>query len=154
VAFCLAFGYEELSVPVMRRVLGDTLRALGVAEDSVYDLLLAASEACTSVLEHGRPLPEHGGGGLAGYSVVTSLSGAGCRVEVIGPAGRRGGDGRAAADGGAVVAEDGLAVARGCVDGVRLRRGPGRDTVVVLRKHISWSWDAPLRRVSAASRLA
>jgi len=43
-------------IDVMRRVLGDTLRGLGVDEESVYDILLAATEACTNVLTHGgRP---------------------------------------------------------------------------------------------------
>lgn len=127
--FCLAFGDDELSVPVMRRVLGDTLRGLGVEEDSVYDVLLAATEACVVA-------------GGAGYAVVTSLSGTRCRVEVTG-------SGRAA-----YARRQSLTVARGCMDDVTLRRRPGRDTVVILRKHISWSWDAPLRRVAAASRLS
>src|ERR1700690_3802818 len=75
VQFCLVFQTETLSVPVMRRVLGDTLRGLGVDEESVYDLLLAATEACTNVLTHGgRP--------ARGYAVVTSLGAVGCQVEV------------------------------------------------------------------------
>jgi serine/threonine-protein kinase RsbW len=125
VTFCLAFGCEELSVPVMRQVLGDTLRGLGVEEESVYDILLAATEACTSVLGPA--------GQTAGYAVLTSLRGTGCRLEVQGPGCRN----------------RSLTVARACVDDVTLRRRPGRDTVVTMSKHISWSWDAPLRRVAA-----
>ena len=53
VKFCLVFRRETLSVPVMRRVLGDTLRGLGVDDESVYDIVLAATEACTNVLTHG-----------------------------------------------------------------------------------------------------
>ena len=73
--FCLVFQCETLSVPVMRRVLGDTLRGLGVDEESVYDILLAATEACTNVLTHG-------GRHIGGYAVVTSLGAVGCQVEV------------------------------------------------------------------------
>ena len=73
--FCLVFQRETLSVPVMRRVLGDTLRGLGVDEESVYDILLAATEACTNVLTHG-------GRKVRGYAVVTSLGAVGCQVEV------------------------------------------------------------------------
>jgi serine/threonine-protein kinase RsbW len=120
VTFCLGFGGEELSIPAMRRVLGDTLRGLGVDEEPVYDILLAVTEACTNVLGHGRP-----------YSVMTSLSGARCLVEVTGPGCRI----------------RGLTVARACVDNVTLRRYPRRGTVVTLRKHITWSWDAPLHRI-------
>jgi serine/threonine-protein kinase RsbW len=75
VAFCLVFQCETISVPVMRRVLGDTLRGLGVDEESVYDILLAASEACTNVLTHG-------GRQVRGYEVITSLGAVSCQVEV------------------------------------------------------------------------
>src|SRR4029077_3711460 len=75
VKFCLMFRCETLSVPVMRRVLGDTLRGLGVDEESVYDLLLAATEACTNVLQHG-------GREVRQYAVITSLGAVGCQVEV------------------------------------------------------------------------
>src|SRR5215469_15081218 len=75
VKFCLMFRCESLSVPVMRRVLGDTFRGFGMDEDSVYDILLAATEACTNVLRHsGRDVP--------GYTVMTSLGPVGCQVEV------------------------------------------------------------------------
>ncbi len=78
VKFCLVFQRETLSVPVMRRVLGDTLRGLGVDEESVYDILLAATEACTNVLTHG-------GRKVRGYEVVTSLGPVSCRGGRPGP---------------------------------------------------------------------
>jgi serine/threonine-protein kinase RsbW len=53
--FCLVFPRETISVPVMRRVLGETLDKLGVDEDCVADLLLAVTEACTNVLRHSGP---------------------------------------------------------------------------------------------------
>jgi hypothetical protein len=40
---------------------------------------------------------------------------------------------------------------RACVDNVSLDTSPGRGTVVILRKHIRWSQDAPLRQFRAAS---
>ena len=75
VKFCLVFQCETLSIPVMRRVLGDTLLGLGVDDESVYDILLAATEACTNVLTHG-------GRQARGYAVVTSVGAVGCQVEV------------------------------------------------------------------------
>ncbi len=149
--FCLVFQCESLSVPVMRRVLGDTLRRLGVDEESVYDILLAATEACTNVLTHGgRHLPE--------YAVMTSLGPVGCQVEVadegVGVAPR---DVRAAAspprEPVAQLPESGrgLAVMRAFVDDVTLDSRPGRGTVVTLRKDIRWSSDAPFRQFRAAS---
>lgn len=52
VQFCLVFPREALSVPVMRRVLGDTLSRLGFGQRCIDDLLLAVTEACTNVLVH------------------------------------------------------------------------------------------------------
>jgi serine/threonine-protein kinase RsbW len=148
--FCLVFRCERLSVPVMRRVLGDTLRGLGVDEESLYDILLAATEACTNVLQHsGREAP--------GYAVVTSVGAVGCQVEVAD-------EGTGAtfpepvrceppATPIAQLAESGrgLAVMRACVDKVTLDSTPDRGTVVTLRKHLRWSQDAPLRQYRAAS---
>jgi anti-sigma regulatory factor (Ser/Thr protein kinase) len=73
--FCLAFQREALSVPVTRRVLGDILRAVGVDEDSVSDILLAATEACSNVLRHGGPR-------ATGYAVVVTIGTTRCVVEV------------------------------------------------------------------------
>ena len=153
VKFCLLFRCERLSVPVMRRVLGDTLRGLGADEESVYDLLLAATEACTNVLQHG-------GQEVRQYAVITSLGAVGCQVEVadegVGTALRRTKWRRRPAGQETPVAQlpesgRGLAVMRACVDNVTLDTSPGRGTVVTLRKHITWSQDAPLRHYRAAS---
>ena len=158
------FRCESLSVPVMRRVLGDTLRGLGVDEESVYDLLLAATEACTNVLQHG-------GRKVRGYAVVTSLGAVGCQVEVadegVGgapqPAAPQSSMSQSSMSQSSAPAEPetpvaqlaesgrGLAVMRACVDNVTLDSTPGRGTVVTLRKHIRWSQDAPLRQFRMAS---
>jgi serine/threonine-protein kinase RsbW len=167
VKFCLVFRCEAVSVPVMRRVLGDTLRGLGVDEESVYDILLAATEACTNVLMHG-------GRRVRGYTVVTSVGAMRCQVEVAGEGagavlqdtgqvetGMRPGDvavtpsadGALGQPGIAQLAESGrgLAVMRACVDTVTLDSSPERGTVVTMSKHIRWSRDAPLRQFRAAS---
>jgi serine/threonine-protein kinase RsbW len=156
VKFCLVFQCESVSVPVMRQVLGDTLRRLGVDSESVYDILLAASEACTNVLTHG-------GHQVKSYEVVTSLGAVGCQVEVAdegvgvvpgltGPA-EPGGSGSEPETPVAQLPESGrgLAVMRAFVDNVTLDSQPGRGTVVTMRKDIRWSSDAPLRQLRAAS---
>ncbi len=144
------FRCERLSVPVMRRVLGDTLRGLGVDEEAVYDILLAATEACTNVLQHsGRDAP--------GYAVVASVGAVGCQVEVadegIGAAFPEPGRSEPPVTEIAQLAESGrgLAVMRACMDNVTLDSSPDRGTVVTLRKHLRWSRDAPLRQDRAAS---
>lgn len=141
VRFCLVFERELVSVPVMRRVLGDTLRGIGVNAESVDDILLAATEACTNVVLHaGKAAPA--------YAVAATVDRARCRVEVtddgqgcLPNAGRP----RPARD-VASLAESGrgLAIMRACVDDVELRSAPGRGTRVVLDKRLEWA--GPLRR--------
>jgi serine/threonine-protein kinase RsbW len=131
----------------MRRVLGDTLRRLGVDEEAVYDIVLAATEACTNVVRHAGRQAE-------GYAVVASLGDVGCKVEV-------------ADQGAGVLAHEpavpdvpgghrlppaiaalpesgrGLAVMRACVDDVTLHSRPGQGTVVTMHKHLRWSPPPP-----------
>jgi serine/threonine-protein kinase RsbW len=75
VRFCLVFPRETISVPVVRRVLGDTLYKLGVDEDCVADLLLAVTEACTNVLRHSGPGRR--------YEVVATVGRNRCVLEVV-----------------------------------------------------------------------
>jgi|HubBroStandDraft_3_1064219.scaffolds.fasta_scaffold52758_2 serine/threonine-protein kinase RsbW len=75
VRFCLLFPWEALSIPVMRRVLGDILSRVGVDEGSIADLLLAVTEACTNVLRHSGPGP--------GYEIIARVTGNRCQLQVI-----------------------------------------------------------------------
>src|SRR5260370_540007 len=75
VRFCLVFPRETISVPVVRRVLGDTLNKLGVDEESVADLLLAVTEACTNVLRHSGPGRR--------YEVVATVGRNRCVLDVV-----------------------------------------------------------------------
>jgi serine/threonine-protein kinase RsbW len=107
----------------MRQVLGDTLRRLGVHEDSVADILLAATEACTNVVLHA-------GRSADAYEVAATIGSVGCRVEVTD-----------SGQGWVGPRDDspwGFAVMRACVDGVTLRSAPGRGTCVVLDKRVNW----------------
>ena len=75
VRFCLVFPRETISVPVVRRVLGDTLHKLGVDEECVADLLLAVTEACTNVLRHSGPGRR--------YEVVATVGRNRCVLDVV-----------------------------------------------------------------------
>ena len=151
VRFCLVFERELLSVPVMRQVLGDTLRGIGVNEDSVTDILLAATEACTNVVLHaGQSAPA--------YTVAATVDSGACRVEVTDagqgcsrlrhdrvrrvPCDRPTVDHGPANHNGLAESGRGFAIMRECVDAVTLRSAPGRGTRVVLDKRIHL--EAPL----------
>ncbi len=65
---------EERSVPVVRKVLGHALGALGVQRECVDDVELVISEACTNVLDHAGPHDE--------YVVLVGIDGRDCTIEV------------------------------------------------------------------------
>ncbi len=75
IEFCLVFPGEALSVPVMRRVLGDTLSRLGMDERCVGDILLAVTEACSNVVRHAGPERR--------YEVVAHVGSKRCLLEVV-----------------------------------------------------------------------
>lgn len=181
VKFCLVFPHEALSVPVMRHVLGDTLRGLGADEDGVAELLLAVTEACTNVLKHGGP--------GRSYEIVASVGRGGCLVQVVNsgrdlkpgdipgvrwpvwlvPSGirvgrrtvrplsparaRRRHDRRDRDEVIATLPESGrgLAIMKACVDDVTLSSAPEQGTVVSLQKRIAWRNDGPLAQLPAGA---
>ncbi len=131
VKFCLVFPREALSVPMMRHMLGDALRALGADDQGVAELLLAVTEACTNVVRHGGPGRR--------YEVVASVGRGGCRVEVLNT-------------GRAIDSRDlaGLKLRRRpwpATPPVRLRRGGGRHAT--FGRPLLWS-----RRTAAAEAAA
>jgi len=134
------FERELLSVPVMRQVLGDTLRGIGVTADSVDDILLAATEACTNVVLHaGQSAPA--------YTVAATVDNMACRVEVTdagqGCPGKRD---RRHERGNLAESGRGFAIMEACVDAVTLRSAPGEGTRVVLDKRIRW--EVPLSKTA------
>jgi len=159
VRFCLVFPPESISIPGMRRVLGDTLLQLGVDPDCVFDLILAVTEACTNVLKHAGPGHR--------FEVVVGVDKDRCVLEVR--------DNGRGFDSSALTARSvhrrrppvrqvpllrrrarradiaqlpesgrGLAIMRACVDDVSMKSGRGRGTVVQLCKRIELSDDSPL----------
>jgi serine/threonine-protein kinase RsbW len=130
------FERELLSVPVMRQVLGDTLRGIDVDEDSVADILLAATEACSNVVLHAGP-------SVRAYTVALSVDGPACRVEVTdvgrGLRAPAGPDRPPDPPGPLAESGRGLTLMHACMDQVTVRSAPGRGTRVVLAKRVRWS---------------
>ncbi|MGI5166463.1 ATP-binding protein [Spirillospora sp. CA-253888] len=137
--FSLALPREALSIPVIRRVVGDALRGLGVSEDCVTDILVATSEACTNVVQHARSSGD--------YEVTGHVVDGSCRLRIS----DRGGGLRQA---GTPHGEDGLAesgrgikIMRALMDDLDIDSAPDRGTVVHLRKRLTWRDEALIRRL-------
>ncbi|MVZ99171.1 ATP-binding protein [Actinomadura sp. LD22] len=129
--FALALPREAPSIPVVRRVVGDALRGLGVAEDCVADILVAASEACTNAVQHARASGD--------YRVAGRVGDGTCRLEI-----EDGGHGprpvpHVPPEPG-VLSESGrgITIMRALVDDLDIDRTPDRGTVVHLRKRLTW----------------
>jgi serine/threonine-protein kinase RsbW len=138
----LALPRDELSVPVARNVLKQALDALGVEGDTVHDIQLALTEACTNVLDHAVEADE--------YEVSAGIDGQNCVIEVI----DRGVPGFDGSDKGHVVAEAdaedgrGIQLMRALVDKVLFESRPQVGTVVHLEKTLEWADDSVIKALT------
>jgi len=134
--FSLVLPRETLSIPVIRRVLGDALHGLGVSHGCTADILVAVSEACTNAVRHAEKATR--------YEVITGIDESFCVIKVV-DAGQ--GFDVSAQTGPAADSESGrgIKLMRSLVDDVSFESGPGVGTVVYLQKRLTWSNEAPMR---------
>lgn len=139
--FTLQLPRDALSVPVVRRVLDNSLRTLGVADECRTDIEVALTEACTNVLDHAAAGDE--------YEVVAGVADESCVVEIIDT-----GHGFDASDYGHDEADHsaeegrGIQLIRALVDRVQFRSGPGAGTVVHLEKSLDYEPGAPFKSLA------
>ncbi|RAY13634.1 ATP-binding protein [Actinomadura craniellae] len=146
--FSLALPREALSIPVIRRVLGDALSGLGVSDECIGDILVATSEACTNVIRHAHAQSDYEvlvtitddlctlkvtdtGRGLRGIPEIEPIPVAG---DVTDPTTLRE-SGR------------GIRIMQALVDDVTFASRPGHGTSVYLQKRLTWRDEALLRRL-------
>jgi serine/threonine-protein kinase RsbW len=137
----LALPREELSVPVVRRVLKSSLQALGVEAEVVHDIQLALTEAVTNVLDHAAHSDE--------YEVSAGIDGNLCVIEIVdrGAGFDASGLGHGDADAGAEEGR-GIQIMRALVDKVTFRDVPTVGTVVHLEKRLEWTENSAIKLLS------
>ncbi|WP_374058189.1 ATP-binding protein [Marinitenerispora sediminis] len=74
VRFAIALPRKAYTVAVMRDVMDEALRSTDVCDGCRSDLLLAGSEACANVIDHGHT--------AVGYNVVTRVLARYCEMEI------------------------------------------------------------------------
>jgi serine/threonine-protein kinase RsbW len=151
--FSLALPREALSIPVIRRILGNALGDLGVSEDCIADILVATCEACTNVVKHAQT--------SARYEVLVSVDDTMCVLKIV-DRGATGWSGPAASEGAAAAAPSrsgssdddleaesgrGIKIMRALVDDVSFDAAPERGMIVYLQKRLTWRHEALLRRL-------
>ena len=137
----LALPREELSVPVVRRVLKSSLLALGVELEVVHDIEVALTEAVTNVLDHAAHGEE--------YEVSAGIDGDICVIEIVDR-----GAGFDASELGHDEAHPsaeqgrGIQLMRALVDTVTFTNIPTVGTVVHLEKRLQWTEEAAIKQLS------
>ncbi len=138
----LALPRDELSVPVVRRVLRGALDVLGVQRQVVADIGIALTEACTNVLDHADEGEE--------YEVSAGIDGEVCVIEVVdrGSSGFDGSQlGHHDADPGAEEGR-GIQLMRALVDKVEFDNRPQVGTVVHLEKALRWQEGSAIKALT------
>lgn len=137
ITLTLALPRDRLSVPVVRRILSDSLTTLGLDQETVGDLELALTEACTNVLDHA--------GGEEEYEVTACVDKERCVIEII----DRGVGFDGAGPTSSLMAEDGrgVQIMRTLMDRLEFRESDVKGTVVHLEKLLTWDEAAVLSRL-------
>jgi serine/threonine-protein kinase RsbW len=137
----LALPRDEVSVPVVRRVLRASMTVLGVRPDIIADIELALTEAVTNVLDHAAASDE--------YEVSAGIDGSACVIEVVdrGHGFDGSGHGHESADPGAEEGR-GIQLMRALVDKVEFSSRPHVGTVVHLEKQLELHEDSVMHELS------
>ncbi|HEX5772149.1 MAG TPA: ATP-binding protein, partial [Nocardioidaceae bacterium] len=130
---------QSHSVPVIRRLAAQILRAFGVAADSIHDVELAISEACANVIQHAVD--------SEGYEVSIELAADRCAITVLDRGEGFEADVRDQVD---VDAESGrgLSLMRALVDNLNFVSEPKVGAVVHMVKQLDYDDSHPFRRSS------
>lgn len=139
IALRLALPRDELSIPVVRRILDRSMEVLGVDAEDRSDITLAITECCTNVLNHAQAGDD--------YEVICGINDDGCHIRVID---RGSGFDAAALPVAEPTAEQGRGVClmRALVDSVQFERQDDAGAVVSLRKRLRFITGSPAERLA------
>jgi serine/threonine-protein kinase RsbW len=145
IEFAMALPRDAIGIPMVRRVLGDALRSLGVTEECVADIQLAASEACANAVRHGGPAGR--------YHVVATIGAGKCEVRI---ADRGHGLTTIPKQYPSPDTENGrgILIMQSVVDDVSFDTTPGNGTTVRLSKELDWADDQTARDHRRACQMA
>ena len=136
----LALPRDQLSVQVARRILKRSLDTLGLDSDTISDIELALTEACTNVLDHAQ------GDDL--YTVSAGIDGHACVIEVTDRGNPFDGSERGLLEAEPSAEEGrGIQLMRALMDNLEFHQRPTSGTVVHLEKRVAWSRDAPMSKL-------
>ncbi len=145
ISMSLQLPRDRMSVPVIRHLARYALKEVGVADEAIFDIELALSEACTNVIAHSGP-------GDA-YEVAVSIKAERCELRITDTG--RGFDHvtirehRAGQD---AERGRGMALMQSVMDRVDFLSEPERGTLVTLVKRLTFDEGSPARLLLAQVR--
>lgn len=128
---------QSHSVPVIRRLSAQILRAFGVAADSIHDVELAISEACANVIQHAVD--------SEGYEVSIELAADRCAITVLDRGEGFNADGVKAQEDMDAESGRGLQLMRALVDNLNFVSEPKIGAVVHMVKQLDYDSSHPFR---------
>jgi serine/threonine-protein kinase RsbW len=135
----LSLPRDEQTVPVSRHIAVNAMAEIGVAEESIDDIAVALTEACTNVLKHSGPGDE--------FEVSLEIDDDQCMIRVVDTG--RGFEseslGFSQADASAEQGR-GIELMRALVDQVRFISKPEAGTIVHLEKTLDFDDGSFVRR--------
>ncbi|MCW2621230.1 MAG: putative serine/threonine kinase anti-sigma factor [Frankiales bacterium] len=135
---------DALSVPVVRRLLKQSLEVLGVDAETIHDVEIALTEACTNVIEHS----DDGDG--QGYDVLASIDETRVRLDIIDRSSTFDGSSSGLRDvDGHAESGRGIQLMRALVDRVHFRHMAAEGVVVRLEKDLQLTAGSVLHRWAA-----
>jgi serine/threonine-protein kinase RsbW len=132
---------DAAGVPVVRRLLGNALRTLGVSKDCVADIEVAVSEACSNVLRHT--------GDEDDFEVSAAIDEHWCVLEVIDRGAGFNAGSVPEAVGHEAESGRGVRLMRALLDAIDFENHPRGGTVARLRKQLVWDPPALFGRAPA-----
>jgi serine/threonine-protein kinase RsbW len=140
ITFTLALPRDELTVPITRHIVRQSLEEIGIEDGCVHAVELALAEACTNVLKHSAADDE--------YEVSVEVDEIRCIIRVIDTG--RGFDAESLVGRPDPSAEAGrgFEMMQALVDIVELTSRPERGTIVHLEKELVLSEQSVLHRLS------
>lgn len=128
---------QSHSVPVIRRLAAQILRAFGAAADSIHDVELAISEACANVIQHAVD--------SEGYEVSIELAADRCAITVLDRGEGFNADGVRDQDDNDAESGRGLQLMRALVDNLNFVSEPKIGAVVHMVKQLDYDSSHPFR---------
>lgn len=143
ITFTLCLPRDEASVPVVRHLCRDALLKLGVVSDTVSDIELAVTEACTNVLTHAQAEDE--------YEVSVQIDAARCEIRISDAGeGFEGSTKGFEVSAGTAESGRGIFLMRALVDELHFVSEPEQGTVVHLVKSLEVEPSSPLQLLAGA----